>query len=717
MLRISTLGLLALVAGSATASAQVAPHASWTVLPWGNGHGAGAYDTSQSKMTSLREHVFQRTQAAATRELLFDGYPGLRVGGQNLWLNTLPATASYDAQRGIVEVAQSWQGVTVTAHLWSPFGVDAALTAEVFEVTNTTAAPLTDAALFTLDNLHVGSGDGTIGEHITWVDDAYEERGDAGLVLHRPSPLPLAHAASPQNPYATVMAGNRLTNVDDSGVMNDAVAGFEWDLTGLAPGATQQVMLVLADRPDGDRAALDTALASIGTDPAAALAAARADWDAFFARAQVPMGLSTDELAVYRQQLAVLRMGQVTEGPGTGQLVASLPTGEWDIAWVRDQSYATSALVHAGLAAEAKAALQFWWTASAGQWVCCDSTGAPWVGTSYAPSVVRYTGDGVEESDTNDNGPNIEFDGFGLALAVTDEYVAATGDTALVSANADAIFARTADVLVDLVETSGPTAGLVRADSSIWEEHWYNGGKKHFAYTQAAAVRGLRAAADLADRLGRSADAVRYRTAAGQLTGAFAAKFVAGTVLRGNLEETSTLDAAAIEAFNWDVVPATTNIATGTLDAFKAGLWNGDVGHGYHRNDDGGDYDTREWIMIDLRIATAARRAGRAADADELIAWVTAQSRLNFDLVPENYDKTTGDYSGAIPMVGFGAGAYVNALWERGAFSNPTGGDAGIGGDAGTFEPTPASCACRGSDPGGAVLLVVVVFALRRRRS
>ncbi len=38
------------------------------------------------------------------------------------------------------------------------------------------------------------------------------------------------------------------------------------------------------------------------------------------------------------------------------------------------------------------------------------------------------------------------------------------------------------------------------------------------------------------------------------------------------------LDAAAVEAFNWDVVPATGATATATLDAFKAGLWDGVVG-------------------------------------------------------------------------------------------------------------------------------------------
>ena len=714
----------ALVAGPATADAQLAPHASWPVLTWSNGRGAGAYDTSRARMVSLKEHLFQRTVAASSRELLYDAYPGLRVAGQNLWLTDRPVDAAgYDGQRGIARVQQAWSGVQVVTSMWSPFDADAAVTVVEYEVTNTTSAALTDASLFAIDNAHVGSGDGTKSEHITWSGDAFEERGEAGLVVHRPSPAPRTHAASPNNPFTAVAGGGHMVATDDSGTMDDAACGFEWDLTGLAPGATSRFLLVIAHRADGSRPSLDTQLAAIPADPTAALAAARADWDAFFARAKVPADASADETAVYRQQLAILRMGQVrADGPGSGQMMASLPTGPWNIAWVRDQAYATDALVRAGLTDEAKAALAFTWGANAGQYVCCDSTGGPWVGAPYAISVVRYTGDGTEESDSNDAGPNVEFDGFGLALGSTDAYVAATGDTAFVTAHDAAIFAKTADVLVGLVEQSGPTAGLVRADSSIWETHWYAGGKKHFAFTQAAAVRGLRAAADLATRVGKTSDAARYSDAADRLSAAVSAQFTTGGgALRGNLEEpaASSLDAAAVEALNWDVVPATGTTATATLDAFKAGLWNGEVDHGYHRNDDGGDYDSREWIMVDLRIATAARRAGRPADADALVAWVTAQARANFDLVPENYDRISGDYSGAVPMVGFGAGAYVTALWDRGGDA-PVGGDVTGGGDAGTVEPTaPGGCGCQtgSSGAGGSVLLLIVGALLLRRRS
>jgi hypothetical protein len=71
-------------------------------------------------------------------------------------------------------------------------------------------------------------------------------------------------------------------------------------------------------------------------------------------------------------------------------------------------------------------------------------------------------------------------------------------------------------------------------------------------------------------------------------------------------------------------------------------------------------------------------------------------------------------------MVGFGAGAYVLALWDRGAVvpmspdGAPVGGDAGVG-------PTPAPGGCCDANGAGApaplvpVALAALAFARRRR--
>ncbi|MCE9574833.1 MAG: hypothetical protein K8W52_16910 [Deltaproteobacteria bacterium] len=731
-MRASALVVALAVLEASPARAQAIPaHRSFDALAWANGYTAGFFDLGARRARGFRDHLFaQIDSGTAAHELMYDAYLGVRVAGQNAWLTTRPIdSAGYDGDSGLAQVVQHQGDLRVTQTWFAPFAVTAPVEVVVVDVENTGAAALGDSALFSIQNLHVGGGDGTVGESLAWQADTgeYAERGARGLVVHRALPAPTAHACSPANPYDAVLGGGHLTTTDSSGTRDDAVAGFEWNLTGLAPGAHQRMAIVLGYRADGDRGALDAAIAALPADPAALLDQARADWAAFQGGATEPAGLTADERAVYRRQLAVLRMAQVRDpGAGHGQVIASMSPGKWNIAWVRDQAYATTAMIKAGMHAEAKDALGFWLGAGAGAWVCCDRDGGPWVGAPYGISVVRYRGDGSEESDENAQGPNVEFDGFGLALAVLDEYVIATGDLALVTDHADRVFVRTADVLVGLVEASGANAGLIRADSSIWESHWYDGGRKHFAYTQATTVRGLRAAADLATRAGRASDAARYTAAASKVAAAVAARFVAPSgVVKGNLEEQNGLDAAAVELFNWDVLPADGPAAHATLAAFDTGLWNGLVGHGYRRNDDGGDYDLREWIVIDMRIARALARVGRTADADQLIAWVTAQARANFELVPENYDRTTGDYSGETPMVGFGAGAYVIALWERAPApapdGAPIGGDGALPGgpDAGTPMP-PGDTGCCGAAPGSPAplaLILIAMLARRRRRA
>jgi hypothetical protein len=40
------------------------------------------------------------------------------------------------------------------------------------------------------------------------------------------------------------------------------------------------------------------------------------------------------------------------------------------------------------------------------------------------------------------------------------------------------------------------------------------------------------------------------------------------------------------------------------------------------------------------------------------------QRSIIHNLLPETYDVKTAFYTGSIPMVGFGAGAYAVALWD-----------------------------------------------------
>ncbi|MEC9072166.1 MAG: hypothetical protein VX938_07295, partial [Myxococcota bacterium] len=149
-------------------------------------------------------------------------------------------------------------------------------------------------------------------------------------------------------------------------------------------------------------------------------------------------------------------------------------------------------------------------------------------------------------------------------------------------------------------------------------------------------------------------------------------------------------------------------VALGTLQNYSKLLTN--FG-GYQRLEDdlsltgeskAGTYDTSEWILLDLRIGEAWRRTGDAdniAWADALLDKVTEHALANDHLVPELYDRETGAYAGVVPMVGYGAGAWMMAQLEKYGSPPPTY-DAGFahcdgagsdGGDVTPSDPPPGT--------------------------
>src|SRR5262249_49745996 len=159
-------------------AAQAIPaHASWSQLAWSNGFGAGFYDTSVRKVTGFRDHLY----ASGAHELMYDAYFGLRVAGQQAWLSSRPVDAAgYDGDSGMANVTQTLLGVTVTEHYVAPSGIDAPALVMIVEVENDPPQPLSDSALFSIENLHVGGGAAqTTAESITWAASPgeYEERG------------------------------------------------------------------------------------------------------------------------------------------------------------------------------------------------------------------------------------------------------------------------------------------------------------------------------------------------------------------------------------------------------------------------------------------------------------------------------------------------------------------------------------------------------------
>ncbi len=395
-----------------------------------------------------------------------------------------------------------------------------------------------------------------------------------------------------------------------------------------------------------------------------------AGWQAW--QTAAPSGASALESSVFAESQAMLRMAQVSAADASdGQILAAVAPGQWNITWVRDMAYSTVALARTGHAAEAKRALQFELGANVGAY-------QSYVGSPYQISVVRYYGDGEEWSDSDSNGPNVEFDGFGLFLWALDAYVGLSNDTASLATWWPTVKPKVADVLASLQETSG----LIAPDSSIWETHW-NGNQKHFAYTTIAAARGLCAAADLATKAGDATSAAKY-LAAGQkardaLLGLRAPDGTLAQSQEALAQGTNWLDAAAIEAVSFGLVDPHKHTAHATVAAIQSGLVP-PSGRGFFRNQGGGAYDSAEWIFVDMRVGRALETTGQPQASADLLAWNVAQASDNFGILSELHDCVTADYAGAAPMVGFGAGAYVLSLLDRGQPVAPS---------CGAFAPEP----------------------------
>jgi GH15 family glucan-1,4-alpha-glucosidase len=388
-------------------------------------------------------------------------------------------------------------------------------------------------------------------------------------------------------------------------------------------------------------------------------------WENFTNGAKKPARLTKPEKELLNQSIAILKMAQCREESAPfGQILASLPPGEWTYTWVRDGVYAINALIELGYFEEAKSALEFMLKAKTGfykKFIHKDGKDYG-VKKDYKITVCKYYGAGIEESDHNENGPNIELDGFGLFLWAFGNYVEKTRDIDFAVMYWDTLTTKIADVLISSIDNYG----VIRAESGPWERHLPG---KHYAYTTITAIQGLRSIAKVAGLLKDKTAEKFYNSYADSIQKYFLKNFVdKNAVIKGTLEaknesEFEYFDASVVEAINFGIVPAESKIAKNTIEAIKKNLKMKNR-FGFFRVNNGDWYDRQEWIFIDLRVAVALNKAGFRKDAEQILKWITSQSNLNFNLIAELYDEWNSDYQGQYPMVGFGAGAYVLALFE-----------------------------------------------------
>jgi len=392
------------------------------------------------------------------------------------------------------------------------------------------------------------------------------------------------------------------------------------------------------------------------------------------------------ERHLWRQSEIVLRMAQSREpdGPGrfsNGLIIASLPDGLWFTPWVRDMACAAVALAHMGHKDEARAALLAYFNARPTGKMREETSGV-----DYQISVVRYFGDGSEEPFfTMEGSTNIEFDDWGLALWALGEYLNDYDDPDLLSTPSyrGRVYESAKDYVVKplLANLEKYDEGLiVAADTSIWEERQKD--KKHFAFSTAAAIVGLRNFSEIARRKGDEHTRTNLLTQVALLEKGFAAAFIRNGKLRGTLEEgvKNDIDGALLAVINFGLIKdaAILRDAVERMELLR-------VSSGGYRRVRGilTDpsvfeywYEKQEFLFVDFSLAEVYRRLGSNAEADAILKRIVDKAAIDHNFIPEMYVAEScrlfpgeiGDPTGAIPMVGYGAGAYILEVLQRAEF-------------------------------------------------
>jgi GH15 family glucan-1,4-alpha-glucosidase len=389
-----------------------------------------------------------------------------------------------------------------------------------------------------------------------------------------------------------------------------------------------------------------------------------------------------NERHLWRQSETMLRIAQSREPSranrhSNGLIVAALPD-VFSTPWVRDMAWATAALIRMGHRAEARAALLAYFNARPTGKMRAEVNGA-----DYQISVVRYWGDGAEEPFfTQEGSTNIEFDNWGEVLWVLGEYLRKYDDPALLkfATYRGPLYETARDFIVKPLMANTKKYGggrIVAADTSIWEERQKD--KKHFAFSTAMAIVGLREFAEVARRAGDGAARGRALKDAALLQKGFDAAFIRGGKLRGTLEEgvKNDIDGALLPIINFGIVrdPQAIRDAVDRMKLLK-------VASGGYRRVRGTYtdpkiyeywYEQEEFLFVDFHLAELYRRLGHAREADAMLQRIVGKSAADHNIIPEMYVAVPcelfpgkiGDPTGAMPMVGYGAGSYVLHLLDR----------------------------------------------------
>ena len=388
------------------------------------------------------------------------------------------------------------------------------------------------------------------------------------------------------------------------------------------------------------------------------------------------------ERHLWRQSETMLRIAQSREPNradrhGNGLIVAALPD-VYSTPWVRDMAWSTMALIRMGHQSEARAAILAYFNAQQTGKMRAEVNGA-----DYQISVVRYFGDGAEEPFfTQEGSTNVEFDDWGEALWVLGQYLAKYDDPTLLrtATYRGPLYESARDFIVKPLMANMEKYGdglIMAADTSIWEERQKD--KKHFAFSTAMAIVGLREFATVAKLAGDEAAHRQAIDTKSLLERGFDAAFIRGGKLHGTLEDgvKNDIDGALLPIIKLGVVHDA-NVIRDTVDRMKSLK----VASGGYRRVRGTYtdpkifeywYEQEEFLFVDFQLVELYRRLGRKSQADAMLQRIVGKSAIDHNIIPEMYVAVPcalfpgkiGDPTGAIPMVGYGPGVYVLHILDR----------------------------------------------------
>lgn len=382
-----------------------------------------------------------------------------------------------------------------------------------------------------------------------------------------------------------------------------------------------------------------------------------------------PADLSKAERNLAEQSISILKMSQVSDAEifplSHGQILASLRPGVWAISWVRDASFAISAMAKLGMYDEARRGLAFMLKASPTNqykhYVFTDGKDYG-IKADYQISVTRYFGNGREESDySTEGGPNIEIDDFGLFLIAFSDYIKESGDISFFSQWRTVIETKVADAIIQNIDERN----IIRDDSGPWEHHLPG---KPFTFTSGVCSRGLERFAELLKQYGHPSE--RYFAASRKIyDGVMTNMLVDGKFLKGNAKEQLSTDHHFYDGGTFELFAdgfiKSKELFLSHMKTYDQQLQAGnDSNRGYIRFNSSDSYENQEWPFASLRVAIAQCKFGDRKLAKKQIDRITLFAGRNYNQVPEMLSIEEELYKGAIPMVGYGSAAWVLAMLE-----------------------------------------------------